>query len=128
MAQPHLPPSQQSLGIFQKYIAHQSESLVLTERVLSLSGDSFSVKTLDGRDIMQVKGEAFSMSGRKTVMDMQGNHMFTIRKEHFSFPKTYYAEDPQGKRFFEVEGKLSREQSPPRFLRPHLFTGAKDED
>jgi uncharacterized protein YxjI len=42
------------------------------------------------------------------VMDMQGKHMFTIRKEHFSFPKSYYAEDPSGKKFFEVEGKFSR--------------------
>jgi uncharacterized protein YxjI len=108
MAQP-LPPAQQPLGIFQNYIARQSESLVLKERVLSLSGDSFSIKTLDGRDILQVKGEAFSLSKRKIVMDMQGNPMFTIRKHHFSFPSTYYAEDPQGGKFFEVEGKFSCE-------------------
>jgi uncharacterized protein YxjI len=120
MAQP-LPPAQQSLGIFQNYIARQSESLVLKERVLSLSGDSFSIKTLDGRDILQVKGEALSLSKRKIVMDMQGNPMFTIRKHHFSFPSTYYAEDPQGNKFFEVEGKFSCEYPVPPPPPPPLF-------
>lgn len=103
-----LPPSPQALGIFNNFIAQQSESLVLKERVLSLSGDSFSIKTLDGREMLQVKGETFSLSGRKTVVDMQGNHLFTIRKEHFSFPRAYYAEDGQGKRVFELAGKFSR--------------------
>lgn len=74
---------------------------------MSLSGDSFSIKTLAGRDILQVKGQTLSLSGRKMVMDMQGNHLFTIRKELFSWHKTYYAEDPQGKRFFDVVGKFS---------------------
>ncbi|KAF7503100.1 hypothetical protein GJ744_004309 [Endocarpon pusillum] len=122
-----LPPSPQALGIFNNYIAHQSESLVLKERVLSLSGDSFSIKTLDGRDMLQVKGEAFSLSGRKTVMDMQGNHIFTIRKEHFSFPRAYYAEDAQGKRFFELQGKFSlgSSKSIGRFI--NSFTNQQEE-
>lgn len=122
-----LPSPPQALGIFNNYIALQPESLILKERVLSLSGDSFIVKTLDGREILQVKGEAFSLSGRKTVMDMQGNHMFTIRKEHFSFPKMYYAEDAQGKRFFELEGKFSlgSSKSVGRFI--NSFTNQQEE-
>ncbi|KAL1629005.1 hypothetical protein SLS54_001697 [Diplodia seriata] len=74
---------------------------------MSLSGDSFSIKTVDGRAIIQVKGEYFSLSGRKHVMDMQGNVLFTIRKEHFSIPTCYYAEDPSGRRLLEVQSKWS---------------------
>lgn len=104
-----LPPTPQPLGIFPSFIAKQTESLILREKGLSLSGaDDFSIKLLDGRSILQVRGDAFSMSGRKRVLNMQGNHMFTIRKGHFSFPSVYYAEDVTGKRFLEVEGKFSR--------------------
>lgn len=102
-----LPPTPAQIGIFPNFIARQSETLVLKEKVLSISGDDFSIKTLDGRPIFKVHGEVFSMSGRKKVVDMQGNHLFTIRKQHFSIPATYYAEDPQGTKFFEVAGKWS---------------------
>ncbi|KAL1647989.1 hypothetical protein SLS58_002313 [Diplodia intermedia] len=106
---PHLqlPPYPTPLGLFPSFIARQAEPLVLKEKVMSLSGDSFSIKTVDGRAILQVKGEYFSLSGRKHVMDMQGNVLFTIRKEHFSIPTCYYAEDPSGKRLLEVQSKWS---------------------
>ncbi|EOD45603.1 putative duf567 domain protein [Neofusicoccum parvum] len=109
MAAQHLqlPPYPTPLGIFPSFFARQAEPLVLKEKVMSLSGDSFSVKTVDGRAILQVKGEYFSLSGRKHVMDMQGNVLFTIRKEHFSIPACYYAEDPSGRRILEVKSKFS---------------------
>lgn len=108
MAAAQLPPFPHPLGIFQNFLARQTETIKLRERLLSLSGDSFSIETYPaGIPILQVQGEAFSLSGRKHVLDMQGNRLFDLRKEHLSIPKTYYAEDPQGNRFFEVEGKFS---------------------
>ncbi|OJD31870.1 uncharacterized protein BKCO1_4300098 [Diplodia corticola] len=108
MAPPlQLPPCPTPIGLFPSFIARQTEPLVLKEKVMSLSGDSFSVKTVDGRAIVQVKGEYFSLSGRKHVMDMQGNVIFTIRKEHFSFPTSYYAQDPSGRKILEVQSKWS---------------------
>ncbi|KAH9901769.1 DUF567-domain-containing protein [Xylariomycetidae sp. FL2044] len=97
----------QPMGMFQPFIAQQSETLVLKEKVMSLSGDSFDIKTIDGRPVFQVKGETFSLSGRKSVMDMQGHHLFTIRKKHLRLMATYYAEDPSGNVIFELEGKFS---------------------
>ena len=38
---------------------------------------------------------------------MQGNALFQIRKQTFSIPSTYYAEDPNGNKFLEVQGKWS---------------------
>lgn len=75
---------------------------------MSLSGDSFHIELYpSNQPLLQVQGTTFSISGRKMVMDMQGNALFTIRKQTFSIPSTYYAEDPNGNKFFEVQGKWS---------------------
>jgi uncharacterized protein YxjI len=75
---------------------------------MSFSGDSFHIELYpSNQPLLQVRGTAFSISGRKSVQDMSGRHLFTIRKQTFSIPSTYYAEDPEGKRFFEVQGKWS---------------------
>src|SRR5947209_16553764 len=99
-------PRSEPLGVFPQFIAREAESIVLKERVMSFSGDSFSIKTTAGKSLMQVKGKNLSLSKRKMVTDMQGNHLFTLRKKGFPFG-TYFAEDPQGKRFFVLKGKFS---------------------
>ena len=106
---PHLTPAPNAIGIYPQFFAQQSESLVLKEKVLSLSGDSFGIKTVDGRVLFQVKGEMLSLSGRKHFMDANGALLFDIRKQHLSFPACYYAEDPNGKRIFDVKSKFKRE-------------------
>ncbi|KAK8021871.1 hypothetical protein PG990_007009 [Apiospora arundinis] len=106
MAQ-QLPPFPRPLGLFKAYHATQSETLVLKEKIMSLSGDSFDIKTIDGRPIFKVQGNAFSLSGRKMVLDMAGNALFTIRKRHLRLHATYYAEDPSERQILQVEGKFS---------------------
>ncbi|KAI1635704.1 DUF567-domain-containing protein [Biscogniauxia mediterranea] len=104
---PQLAPYPTPMGVFPQFIARQSETLVLKEKVLSLSGDSFDVKTVGGQPVFRVEGSAFSLSGRKKVLDVQGNHLFTIRKKLIALHATYYAEDPSGNQVFEVKGKFS---------------------
>jgi LURP-one-related len=96
------------LGVLPQFNAQQPTTLVLKEKVLSLTGDDFHIKTVDGVDILRVKGVVASLSGRKKVSDPQGNLLFSIRAEHFSIPKSYYLENPQGQKFLTVEGKWSR--------------------
>ncbi|KAI1339414.1 DUF567-domain-containing protein [Xylariaceae sp. FL0016] len=103
----HLAPYPTTMGVFPQFVAQQPETLVLKEKVLSLSGDSFEIKTADGRPVFQIKGEALSLSGRKNVMDMSGNLLFTIRKKLIALHATFYGEDPSGKVLFEVKGKFS---------------------
>lgn len=103
-----LSPFPQPLGIYPAFIAPKGEILQLKEKMMSLSGDSFSVITGEGQVVVQVKGEAFSMSGRKRVTDPAGTTLFDIRKEHFQWHLTYYGEDPNGKRVFEVKKKFKR--------------------
>jgi uncharacterized protein YxjI len=83
---------------------------VLKEKVFSLSGDSFSVKTVEGAEVLRVQGQLFSLSQRKEVTDPQGNALFTIRHQFLSIPKSYYLENPQGQKFLEVKGKWSCKQ------------------
>ena len=107
-----LHPYPTPLGIFPAFIARQTEMLVIKEKVMSLSGDSFTIKLGNGQPIFQVNGNAFSLSGRKEVLDMSGKHLFTIRKRHFTIHSTYYVEDPAGNEIFEVAGKFSCELRP----------------
>lgn len=102
-------------AVFPQYVAQKVEQLVLKERVMSLSGDSFSVKTTEGTRIVDVKGEALSLSGRKHVSDINGQPLFDLRKEHFSIHTTYYAENPQGEKILVVKNKFSSE------IHGHLF-------
>ncbi|KAI1329067.1 DUF567-domain-containing protein [Xylariaceae sp. FL0255] len=105
MASPQMEPYPTPMGFFPQFMARQTETLVLKERILSLSGDSFDIKLVSGQPIFQVQGEAFSLSGRKHLSDMYGNHLFTIRRKLAAFFATYYAEDAQGNVILEVKGK-----------------------
>ena len=104
---PQLPPVPTTLGVFKAFYAQQCTTLMLREKMFSWSGDDFEVKTVDGQPILKVHGALLSASGRKEVMDMQGRHLFTLRRRHFSFQKSYYAEDPNGQEFLTVDGHFS---------------------
>lgn len=110
-----LAPYPTPMGMFPAFIAQRPETLVIKEKVMSLSGDSFDIKLADGRPIFQVQGNAWSLSGRKRVMDMAGNHLFTIRKKHLAFHTTFYAEDPNENQILEVKSQFSSKHllSPP---------------
>lgn len=81
-------------------------TIVLKEHVLSLTGDSFSIKQEDGTPILQVEGKIMSISGRKKVCDMAGNHLFDIVKEHLHIHTTFAIEDPQGQKLMEVKSSF----------------------
>jgi uncharacterized protein YxjI len=104
-----LAPMPQQIGIFDHFVARQTETIILKEKVLSLSGDSFDIKLANGTPLIKVEGKLMSISGRKSVMDMAGNRLFDICKEHFHIHSTYACEDPNGQKFFEVKSKFKRE-------------------
>ncbi|KAJ4361817.1 hypothetical protein N0V83_010758 [Neocucurbitaria cava] len=101
-----LAPVPQPIGIFPQFYAASPETLVLKEKVLSLTGDSFSIKLANGTPILQVEGKVMSISGRKKVSDMQGKHLFSIVKEHFHLHATFAAEDPAGNKLLEVKSSF----------------------
>lgn len=110
--QPQIPTNNPPpIGIFPNMMQHNGSTIVLKEHVLSLTGDSFSIKLADGTPILQVEGKLLSISGRKKVSDMAGNHLFDIVKEHFHIHTTFAAEDPQGNKLMEVKSSFKRKKS-----------------
>lgn len=90
-----------------KFIADQPQKLVIKEKILSLSGDSFCIKTIDGRVVFWVDGGVLSPSGRKHIQDAKGNQLFDIRKKLLALHTTFFCENPQGERFFRVKRQFS---------------------
>ena len=102
-----LPPMQQQIGVFDNFVARQTETIILKEKVLSLTGDSFDIKLANGTPILRVQGKLASISGRKSVFDMANNHLFDIVKEHLHIHSTFVCENPQGQKFFEVKSSFA---------------------
>ncbi|KAF3045840.1 hypothetical protein E8E11_006814 [Didymella keratinophila] len=94
------------VGIFPQFFARGSETLVIKEKVMSLTGDDFHIKLANGTPILRVEGKVMSISGRKKVFDEQGNHLFDIVKEHFHIHSTFRVEDAQEKKIMEVKSSF----------------------
>ncbi|KAE8419495.1 tubby C-terminal-like domain-containing protein [Aspergillus pseudocaelatus] len=107
MASLQLPPVPTPVAIVDQFIAQQSEVLVLKEKVLSLSGDSFDVRLVSGEPTFRIKGKPLSISGRKSVFDMAGNHLFDIVKEHLHLHSTYAIQALDGSKLLEVKSSFS---------------------
>ncbi|KAF2743626.1 DUF567-domain-containing protein [Sporormia fimetaria CBS 119925] len=101
-----LPPAPQAIGMFPQFFAQQSETLVLREKVMSLSGDSFEIKLANGTPLFRVEGSVLSISGRKKFTDMAGNHLFDICREHLHIHTTFVLENPQKQKIMEVKYKF----------------------
>jgi uncharacterized protein YxjI len=81
----------------------------MKEKVWSLSGDTFHIVDEHGKEVVQCRGQTFSLSDRKEFADAAGRPLFSLRTKHFSLHKSFYAEDAQEKILFEVKGKFSSE-------------------
>jgi hypothetical protein len=121
-----LAPVPQAMGVFPQFIAQQSETIVLKEKVLSLSGDSFHIKLANGTPLFQVEGKVLSISGRKIVRDMAGNELFHICKEHLHIHTTFAIKDPQDRKIMEVKSKFACE-SPVKLPWARVQTQKEDE-
>ncbi|PYH68085.1 uncharacterized protein BO88DRAFT_343410 [Aspergillus vadensis CBS 113365] len=112
MSEPYLQPVSEPIVLSERFIATDTQVLVLKERVLSFSGDSFDITFGDGVPLLKVTGALLSVSGRKKVEDMDRNHLFDIRKEHMHVHTTYVMEDPGGNKICEIRSS-------------HKFIGSK---
>ena len=112
-----LPPLPQPVGIFGQFIYSQPGSIIVDEKGLSLSGDSFDVKWSNGAPLFRVQGTVFSFRQRKQVYDTQGNHLFTIRQKASALiHATYIVEDASERVLMEVKFSLKRTTPHPRHL------------
>lgn len=109
-----LPPLPQPTGIFTSFIARQTQVMIVDEKGLSFSGDSFRVTLASGAPVFKVQGNAFSMRGRKQVYDLQDRHLFTIRKKALSLlHEKYVAETPAEEVLMDVKFSAAKCKLPP---------------
>ncbi|CAI4218836.1 unnamed protein product [Parascedosporium putredinis] len=101
-----LQPAYQPIGLYDSFTARQTEVLVIDEKLMSLSGDSFDIRLASGMPLLKVKGNLLSLSGRKDVTDVLGNHMFTISKRVLSLHATFAVTNSQGQLIMEVKNSL----------------------
>lgn len=102
-----LEPFLEPIAIFDQFVAKDPQTLIMKEKVLSVSGDSFEVKLASGQSLLKVHGAWVSISGRKKVEDIHGKHLFDIVKEHLHLHTTYAIEDSHGKKVAEVKNSLA---------------------
>lgn len=81
-------------------------TLQMKEKILSLSGDDFTITTTDGSPVCMCKGKVFSLHGSKAFTDMQGNELFTLKKKMLSIQKSFVCESPTGNNI-EIKGHFS---------------------
>lgn len=102
------------LGIFPQYIARKPETIVLQDKIMSLSGGSADITLLGagpsgGAPLFRVDGKTMSLKGRRSVTDAATNApLFDIVKEHMHLHATYAAVDPSGTKLLEVKSHFSR--------------------
>ncbi|KAJ5355972.1 hypothetical protein N7517_010581 [Penicillium concentricum] len=102
----NLAPVVEPIAIFEQFVSTEPQTIILKEKVLSVSGDSFEIKLANGAPFLKVKGAWVSISGRKKVEDAQGNHLFDIVKELLHIHSTYAIEDTHHKKICEVKSSL----------------------
>ncbi|KAL1873647.1 hypothetical protein Plec18167_006164 [Paecilomyces lecythidis] len=95
------------LTVFEGLQETHPKTLVLKEKVLSLTGNSFHVRSTDGQPVLRVKGKTMSFSGRRSVYDMANRHLFDICKKHLHIRTTFAAETPQARKLLEVKSGFS---------------------
>lgn len=111
-----LQPMNPPIGCTQFINPHQETKLIIKEKVMSITGDAFDIKIDPGngqppQPIFKV--DPSWITSRKSFHDMNGNHLFDVKKEHFHLVHTYFkAVDPNGTKFFEVKSGFSREFGP----------------
>ncbi|KAJ5946665.1 hypothetical protein N7454_003504 [Penicillium verhagenii] len=103
----NLEPVVEHIALFDQFVSAEPQTLVLREKVLSVSGDSFEVKLANGDTVIKVHGAWVSLSGRKKVEDAHGKHLFDIVKEHLHLHSTFALEDTHRKKVCEVKSGLT---------------------
>lgn len=79
--------------------------MALKEKIFSLTGDDFTVRTAEGADILKVKGKLISLSNKRKFTDMSEKEVFTLSNKMIAIHKSFHGESPNGFNF-EIAGKF----------------------
>lgn len=73
-------PQVSVIGTEPRFIAQKPVTLALKERVLSFSGDDFSIKDTNGMTYFKCKGKYLTLHDRKYLYDIYNNPIITIKQ------------------------------------------------
>eukprot|EP01089_Gocevia_fonbrunei_P005852 TRINITY_DN1634_c0_g1_i2.p1 TRINITY_DN1634_c0_g1~~TRINITY_DN1634_c0_g1_i2.p1 ORF type:complete len:203 (+),score=28.48 TRINITY_DN1634_c0_g1_i2:57-665(+) len=80
-------PSTRFSPLSDKHTNDHAVTVVLKEKIFSLTGDSFKIQDTNGNDVFQLKGKLVSLHQRKVLKDMEGNSLGVVRKRMVSVHK-----------------------------------------
>jgi uncharacterized protein YxjI len=81
-------------------------TLQMKEKILSLSGDDFTITTTAGTPVCKCKGKKLTLHDTKHFTDVQGNELFTVKNKTLALQKSFVCESPHGYSF-EIKGHFS---------------------
>lgn len=113
MSGEQLHPVNPPIGTTEFINPRQETRLILKEKVRSVTGDAFDIKIDPGngqppQPIFKV--DPSWITTKKSFYDMNGKHLFDVKKEWMHFiHRTFKAVDPQGTKFFQVKSGFACE-------------------
>jgi hypothetical protein len=105
-----------------RFVTRQRQQLIIREKIFSLSGDSFSIKSVDGGVVFRVDGDVLSLSNRMHVRDANRNKLFDIRKKLLTLHTAFFCEDTQDKNSLKSSASLACVRILSPCLQPILCT------
>ncbi|TKA48705.1 hypothetical protein B0A54_00841 [Friedmanniomyces endolithicus] len=87
----------------QLYSPNQT-TLVMKEKVFSITGEDFTVRTVDGHDVCHCKGKVVSAHDSKKFTDTNGADLFTLKNKMFALNRSFHGETGRAHHDFEVKG------------------------
>jgi len=71
----------------------------MKEKVFSLTGDDFAIKTVDGLEVCRCKGKVLSIHDTKKFTDVAGQEIFELKNKKLALFKSFVATSPVGHNF-----------------------------
>ena len=87
------------------YTVEETTVYKMKEKLMSLSGDTFTVKDADDNEAFIIDGTALSIREKKILSDIDGNPLYQINEElvNFSLREKQYICDPEsGEKLFTL--------------------------
>lgn len=75
----------------------------MKEKVFSITGDDFTVKTVDGLDVCKCHGKMVSARDSKSFTDTAGTELFVLKNKMIAISKSFHGQSKNGYSF-EIKG------------------------
>ncbi|KAG4089728.1 hypothetical protein H8356DRAFT_1717014 [Neocallimastix lanati (nom. inval.)] len=100
-------PKDKIVAVDDRFVLKENTVLMLKEKIISLTGDDFSIKDVNGVCYFKCKGKAITMRGKKEFYDANGKLLFSLKNKLLAVKKTIkvYEGDSDSKTLAVVKPK-----------------------